>query len=327
MYSGVNINGIKTNYKWQTEEFLANETAGYMAIKNNTPQHPLAEVFGFTIDDRSEAAERFRTNKLCPFGNKVPSCTKDKANSPLGVCSIYHNSTAVITCPIRFRQNWVVAEDAAKFFFKKGSTWTSLSEVRLTDKNGETAGNIDIVLVSYDERGRILDFGSLEVQAVYISGNIRSPFEFYMDNRDKTADINWHGKPNYPKPDYLSSSRKRLVPQMLYKGGILNTWGKKQAVALQKNFFETLPKMPTVSAEKADIAWMLYDLKKMRQKKQFELTLSEIVYTEFEPALSKFTNPIPGDIANFLDVLQHKLDEKLEGNPPDNRTLSDIILQ
>jgi hypothetical protein len=298
-----------------------------MAIDKNVPQHPLAEVFGFPIDNASKEAERFRANKLCPFCNKVPSCTKDKANSPLGVCSIYHNSAAIITCPVRFRQNWLIAEDAAKFFFKSGITWTSLSEVRLTDKEGETAGNIDIVLVSYDEGGRILDFGSLEVQAVYISGNIRAPFEFYLNNRGKTTGVHWHGKPNYPKPDYLSSSRKRLLPQMLYKGGILNAWGKKQAVALQKNFFETLPKMPTVQPEKADIAWMLYDLQKTRDKKRFELVLSKVVYTEFGPALNKITNPIAGKIADFVEVLQHKLDEKLEGNPPDNRTLSDIVSQ
>ena len=298
-----------------------------MSVDDSAPKHPLAEVFGFSIDDTSKDAERFRANKLCPFCNKVPSCTKDKASSPLGVCSIYHNTAAVITCPVRFRQNWLIAEDAAKFFFKAGTAWTSLSEVRLTDKTGQTAGNIDIVLVSYDERGKILDFGSLEIQAVYISGNIRTPFEFYLNNRGKMVGVHWHGKPNYPKPDYLSSSRKRLLPQMLYKGGILKAWEKKQAVALQKSFFDTLPKMPTVAPEKADIAWMLYDLQKSSRKKQFELVLSKIIYTDFEAALEKITNPVPGSINDFVDVLQHKLDEKLEGNPPDNRTLSDIVLQ
>jgi len=38
--------------------------------------------------------------------------------------------------------------------------------------------------------------------------------------------------PNYPRPDYLSSSRKRLAPQLIFKGGIINAWGKKTAVAL-----------------------------------------------------------------------------------------------
>ena len=29
-------------------------------------------------------------------------------------------------------------------------------------------------------------------------------------------------------PDYLSSSRKRLVPQLIYKGSILKAWGKNR---------------------------------------------------------------------------------------------------
>jgi hypothetical protein len=44
------------------------------------PNHPLAEVFGYPTDNLSAAAERYRHNKLCPYNNKVPSCTKDKAN-------------------------------------------------------------------------------------------------------------------------------------------------------------------------------------------------------------------------------------------------------
>ena len=48
------------------------------------PTHPLAEVFGFPADDLSGAAERYRNNRLCPYNNRVPSWTKDKANDPLG---------------------------------------------------------------------------------------------------------------------------------------------------------------------------------------------------------------------------------------------------
>jgi len=39
--------------------------------------------------------------------------------------------------------------------------------------------------VSYDREGRVLDFGALEVQAVYIPGNIRRPFEYYLANPTK----------------------------------------------------------------------------------------------------------------------------------------------
>lgn len=289
--------------------------------------HPLAEVFGFPISNCSKEAERFRRSKLCPFNNRVPSCTKDKAKNPLGVCSILHDDAPVITCPVRFRERWIIAENAADFFFEKGTLWTSVSEVNLTDKNGKTAGHIDIVLVAYDDHGYVTDFGTLEVQAVYISGNIRAPFEYYMSAPVKRQNLDWRGKTNYPKPDYLSSSRKRLIPQMFYKGGILKTWGKKQAVVLQKRFFQTLPKMPTVPVEKADVAWLLYELKPNPQENRFSLVQEEVVYTEFGPALDRIITPEPGNIKNFIEVLQEKLDKQMDENPPDAPTLTDTVLQ
>jgi len=145
--------------------------------KRVPPKHPLAEVFGFPTDNHSPEAQRHRRAKLCPYHKKVQKCTKDKALDPLGVCSIYDDGgEATITCPIRFRENWIIADDAASFFFPATASWTSLTEIRLKDGNGLSAGNIDVVLVSYDERGTIMDFGSLEVQAVYISGNVRHLF-------------------------------------------------------------------------------------------------------------------------------------------------------
>lgn len=207
--------------------------------------------------------------------------------------------------------------------FKKNTKWTSLSETKLKDKNGQSAGNIDFVLVAYDDKGKVIDFASLEVQGVYISGNLRNPFEKYLET--PTRDFNWHVGYNSPKPDYLSSSRKRLIPQMLYKGGIFQTWKKKQTVALQKSFFETLPKLPEVKKQDADIAWFLYDLIFNRETKRYALTLVDTIYTKFEEALLKIITPEPGSLEDFIETLQNKLDEHLNGNPPDAPSLTDII--
>jgi len=288
-------------------------------------KNPLAEVFGFPIDNLSKEASRYRKNKLCPYNNKVPSCTKDKANDPLGVCSVFDKDNIAITCPVRFRQEWFIAEDAADFFFPLGSTWTSLTEIRLNDINGQSAGNIDIVLVSYDKHGKIIDFGSLEIQGVYISGNIRRPFEHYMANPNGNKALDWSSERNFPRPDYLSSSRKRLAPQLIYKGGIFKHWNKKMAVALDNSFFKTLPELPTVAKKDADVAWFVYDLVRDDKKNTFELQKVKTVYTEFNQVLNKITMPSPGKINNFLSVLQDKLDEKLDGNPPENHTLADVI--
>ena len=293
-----------------------------MVNKENL-SNPIAEVFGFPTINESVKATRYRDKKLCPFNNKVPNCTKDKANNPLGVCSIFHNDGAVITCPVRFREDWIIVENAAKYFFGEKTTWTSLTEIRLLDKNGQSAGNIDFVLVAYDTSGQLIDFASLEVQGVYISGNLRNPFEAYIGNR--SPDFNWRPGYNYPKPDYLSSSRKRLIPQMLYKGGIFKSWNKKQAVALQRSFFNTLPKLPIVSKEQSEIAWFLYDLIFDETTKQYQLSLTETIYTEFEPAILCVTTPQPGDIFDFMGMLQSRLDEHLDGNPPDAPTLTDLL--
>jgi hypothetical protein len=283
--------------------------------------HPLAEIFGFAAADLSTTADRHRTKRLCPFNNKVPNCTKDKAQDPLGVCSVFHEEDVVITCPVRFRQEWIIADDAADFFFPRGATWTTLTEVRLKDAEGESAGNIDVVLCAYDKSGKVYDFGALEVQAVYISGNVRQPFEHYMKSPQKNSQMDWTKEPNYPRPDYLSSSRKRLAPQLIFKGGIINAWGKKTAVALNKGFFNTLPKLPQVPMENADIAWMIYDLRPpAKNGDQYELFRERTVYTKFEPALNQITKSRPGKMTDFISHLQEKVDEKLE-NPPINRTV------
>lgn len=228
----------------------------------------------------------------------------------------------MITCPIRFRQDWLITDDAASFFFSEDTLWSSLTEVRLNDANGKSAGNIDIVLVAYNHDGKILDFGALEIQAVYISGNVRDPFEYYMQDPQAHARMNWSDKPNYPRPDYLSSSRKRLAPQLLFKGGILHTWRKKCAVALNKSFFNTLPPLKSVAKSKADVAWLIYDLHRTTVQGQdvYQLRKVDEVFTEFEPALMSITTPVPGRMDDFVKLLQERLDEQLE-TPPANKMI------
>ena len=287
-----------------------------------TYQHPLAEVFGFMTDDQSSKARRYRSHRLCPFNNKVPNCTKDKAKNPLGVCSIMQNGKPVITCPVRFREEWLITDDAASFFFGDKVLWSSLTEVRLNDVNGKSAGNIDIVLVAYDDQGKVTDFGALEIQAVYISGNVRDPFEHYMTDPEANFSMDWTEQPNYPRPDFLSSSRKRLAPQLLFKGGILHSWKKKIAVAINKSFFDTLPPLTTVSKEEAEIAWFIYDLDPIRDgdHERYQLRKIDVIYTGFQDAMISITTAVPGKIEDFVKLLQEKLYDQLE-TPPNNKTL------
>lgn len=271
--------------------------------------HPLVEVFGFPVDNYSNEANRHREKKLCPFNNKVPNCTKDKANDPLGTCCVASGAGAAITCPIRFRENWIIADHGADFFFPPKAKWTSLTEVRLKDRQGKSAGNIDLVLVAYDDKGKITDFGALEVQAVYISGNIRKPFEYYMQDPKNRATMNWKNESWWPGPDYLSSSRKRLAPQLIFKGGILHAWKKKTAVALDAERFAALPKLKEVKPGMAEIAWFIYAPVPQFRSAQLQLECSRVVYTLRPEVPDGLELAEAGPVEEFLDQIEHDLEE------------------
>lgn len=101
--------------------------------------------------------------------------------------------------------------------------------------------------------------------------------------------------------------------------------GEKQAVALHKEFYATLPELPEVAPEKAEIAWFLYDLEFDESKNRFNLVPYKTVYTAFEPALLKITTAPAGRVEDFIAILQTKLDEHLENNAPVAPTLQDML--
>lgn len=271
---------------------------------------PIAEVFGVPISDASKATQDHITAKLCPFNNVRPHCTKDKLADPLGVCSVLEGGTAHITCPVRFREHWKICEDAASFFFGRGVPYERLSEVRLKDAEGKSAGNVDYVLVKLDSGGSIADFGALEVQAVYVQGNIRNAYAHYMATRDPAMD--WAGQPFYPSPDYYSSE-KRLAHQIYSKGSIFKGWAKRQAIAIQDSFYTTLPQLDEVGPDEADLAWFLYQLRYDPARMRYRLELARTVYTAFAEALERISVPAAGDIRPFMNILERKLKDKRRG--------------
>ena len=87
--------------------------------------------------------------------------------------------------------------------------------------------------------------------------------------------------------------------------------------------FDTLPSLKRVYKSKADIAWLIYDLELIKDKKEpgkYSLKKVDEVFTEFEPALVSITTPSPGKVEDFIRLLQEKLDEHLE-TPPVTKTI------
>ena len=297
----------------------------FMAIKATKPpkakNYPIFEVFGYPFYDKSAAAIASRAGRLCPFQGADIKCTKVSVTDPLGVCSVSDGSGYAITCPTRFKEGWIIERDAAAFFFAPGSTFKRMPEVRIKTRSGEAAGNIDVVLAKVQappegsppgSKPVLEDFGSVEIQAVYISGNVRVPFNEYMSNPDKYESEGFTGNKS-PRADYLSSSRKRLAPQLIMKGGILKSWNKKQAIVLHKGFYDTLPDLSPAKLKKndpkAEVAWLVYDLIKHPTEDRMVLTLNtqETTYTDFATALGIITVGDSGDVADFEAVLRTKL--------------------
>jgi hypothetical protein len=289
-------------------------------------KQPLVEIFGFPIENMSRKAERYRKLCLCPFNNKVPNCTKDKLRNPLGACTIDEEGKATIVCPVRLHQDWLILEDAARVFFPTSGQCTSLTNVKLFDKYNHFVGNIDFVLVSYDRQGHIIDFGALDTHAAYVTQNLRRPFEKYMEDHQDYLKTGYCGS-NYPHADYLSSIRRRIIPQMIYKGTIFHTWKKKVAVALDMFFFNSLPDLTEVPPDQAEVSWLIYEIIKTGEEMN-KLHKLKTIHTLFEPTLFQITRVESGPIEQFIVELQHRLDDHLEkGYSSETPTLTEVLIE
>lgn len=191
---------------------------------------PLGEVFGYTPGAMSAAAIRARSDCICPFNNGDGMCRKASKDNPLGVCTIVTNRPAVAggqprrlqaICPHRFRQGGIVYRRLAAFFFGVDVPYRVKDEVPLRDGAGKAKGNFDAVLVRDDGAGatcgEVPEYGTVEFQSVYISGNIRDPFDAYMRHPGHPERVDWSAFMHPPRPDNRSAGPKRLIPQLQEK--------------------------------------------------------------------------------------------------------------
>ena len=229
---------------------------------------PLLDLAGAERSQLASAAleSEQRSMPACPFQLGNRACRKRG-----GVCSIrkYRRGTGgslgraegapVIVCPARFEQdrlavNWLAeivgfdaddAQVASEVAFMRGTRTTA------------AAGKIDLVVARSSEGN--LDWFGLEIQAVYFSGQgMRSEFERLLDASNA---------PLFPnavrRPDWRSSSAKRLMPQLQIKVPTLRRWGSKMAVLVDRPFFNAIggaSTNPSQDLADGDIIWMVVDM-------------------------------------------------------------------
>lgn len=227
-------------------------------------RYGISEWYGRSIFDLAPTErQRFARSALgqappraCPFVGK--SCHKAG-----GVCAIQRyeprggvTGAPVIVCPTRFEQENILLYWLAEIVGFEISTVQVAREVAFMESTAtrRSAGRIDIVLARVNDG---LRWFGLEVQAVYFSGKgMQSEFEALAASTDIV--------PPYPsavrRPDWRSSSAKRLMPQLQIKAPTLMRWGSKIAVAVDRPFFQQIggpSPDPSRDLNDGDVIWMV----------------------------------------------------------------------
>lgn len=205
----------------------------------------------------------------CPFQPDQPPCSKKG-----GVCSMQRYEEdpngrlgesvgdPVIMCPRRFEADGLVYEwlaQAADFPIHETEVAKEVPFMRSTETN-KPAGKIDMIVAHQD--GDRLQWHGLEIQAVYFSGQgMESEFKALRDDLVEP--------PPFPsanrRPDWRSSSAKRLMPQLLIKAPTVRRWGAKLAVAVDRPFFDAIggpTPQPSHDINEGDIIWLVARLER-----------------------------------------------------------------
>ena len=168
-------------------------------------------------------------------------------------------------CPARFEEEKVLLHWLAEIVDFPADEAMIAREVPFMRGTGTSrpAGKIDLVVAR--SRDGTLEWYGLEMQAVYFSGHGMQP-EFLALRDDQIP------APPFPdairRPDWRSSSAKRLMPQLQVKVPTLRRWGSKIAVAVDRPFFESIggtSPEPSHDLNDGDIIWMIPELSRTEQ--------------------------------------------------------------
>lgn len=221
-------------------------------------RYGIAEWFGFPFrhlspnDRRTLARSALKLDSAppCPFQRGNTACSKRG-----GVCSIQSgDNMPVITCPSRFGEADLLPAWLARIVgFPEVYLAPEVPFMR-SPSTGRPAGRIDLVVAS---DGNASSWFGLEIQAVYFSGNgMLADFELLRDS----TEIEPPEPTALRRPDWRSSSAKRLMPQLQVKGPTLRRWGTKLAVAVDLPFFEAIggpSDDPSQDLNDGDIVWLV----------------------------------------------------------------------
>lgn len=229
------------------------------APAKTTPKYRIAEWFGIPFKsmpptERQSLAKAALGENLppppCPFQPGKPECRKKG-----GVCSLSAGDMPpVIVCPKRFQENGLLHQWLGEIVGFEEIFLAHEVPFMKSPETGREAARIDLVVSGTESATQ---WYGLEIQAVYFSGPaMKSEFEALLTD--------FSIEPPPPKetrrPDWRSSSAKRLLPQIWVKGELLRQWLTKLAVAVDMPFFRAIggpSASPSHDLSAGDIIWLV----------------------------------------------------------------------
>jgi hypothetical protein len=269
----------------------------------------ISEIFGRSVDDNSADAKAIRAGKICPF--RDTPCTKSSKIEPIGVCSLSDGKYAASLCPVRFLEDGRIFTDAAEIAFGKSVSFGVFPEVRVL-KIDETAdskkiGKVDFIL-GHIVDGKIADFAAMEVQAVYFSGNKIGPAMNYFLENGRLDPVD-----SERRPDFRSSAQKRLAPQLLIKVPVFRRWGKKFFVAVDSQFFGSIPEFKHTPLHSSEIIWLNYPIENTGTA--YKIQAPEVIGSVWDDVANSLREGLAPDKLEIIQELQLKLSGPMKTRP------------
>jgi len=242
---------------------------------------PIREIFGYPPENASPEARKARDSHHCPFLDK--RCVKEsrRLDYPFGACSVRQikDEREIVICPMRFYgDNQSIIEEVGRRLCKEAACLVRIPEVRVG------RFSIDWVVACCDASGTLVDYHGVEVVAADTTGSLDRYFEAYMKEEDwqnvrQRYGINW------------ANVYKRTLPQLIAKGALLASYGKKLGIILQDRLLERLRTrltIPVESESSANMFFFLYRLKYLTETQRYSLTLSEVIPTLAERLTAEY---------------------------------------
>jgi hypothetical protein len=258
-------------------------------------------------------------NATCPYKSGIEGMANKRCSKEGGVCSLrlYERSkggevtpceSRDTLCPHRFLEGGTVFSWVGAHILNDPEA-AIVSEVPFLTPTARNSGNtgsrsigkIDHVLVT--QKKGLFEWCAVEMQAVYFSGkNMQQDIGRHSET---TSGLIWPS--SVRRPDYRSSGPKRLMAQLQTKVPTISRWGKKTAVVIDNEFWNSLGKKSEIDhLSNAEVVWFVPNYVPCARG-GVSLKPKGVHYTTLDSAVAGLTGGAPMPRDRFESELRQRL--------------------